>query len=189
MCIPGSETRMMLREEPRQDDQSLTQVAVYASEACLVKMLYRAAFAAVYTASALPDHDDFRETPEHARRRTVLFASATPVWVPGLELVLEPRGCRDPWARDAGSSKKRGLGKRMRRFLERPTRQKYVSVARRARQLFPELPISLRLPFGAWWLAENSALDQALLSTGLSERGWERRELEKRELRFVGRFL
>ena len=79
MCIPGSGRGMMLREEPSAADQSLTDIALYPSEPCLVKMLYRAGFAAVYRIAELPDHDDFRETAEHARKRTVLFASVTPV--------------------------------------------------------------------------------------------------------------
>src|SRR6266436_7354525 len=66
MCVPGREATLMLREEPAAADQSLTEIALYPSEACLVKMLYRAGFAAVYPAAELPDHDDFRETPLHA---------------------------------------------------------------------------------------------------------------------------
>src|SRR5258707_11589747 len=45
MCVPGPEATLMLREEPPQDDQSLTDMALYPTEACLVKMLYRAGFA------------------------------------------------------------------------------------------------------------------------------------------------
>lgn len=92
MCLPGAEAGMMLRSEPSQEDQSLTDITLCPSEGCLVKMLYRAGFAAVYqvASSAIPDHDDFRETPEHARRRTVLFASVTPVTASCLERVAEP---------------------------------------------------------------------------------------------------
>src|SRR5262249_29215633 len=46
MCAPGSGTGMVMRDEPDQDDQSLTDVAMYPSEGCLVKMLYRAGFVA-----------------------------------------------------------------------------------------------------------------------------------------------
>ncbi len=60
-------------------DQSLTDMAFYPSEPCLVKMLYRAGFAHVYRVPRLPEHDDFRETSDHARRRTILFASHQPV--------------------------------------------------------------------------------------------------------------
>jgi len=39
MCIPGSQAGMVLREEPAAADQSLTEIGLYPSEACLVKML------------------------------------------------------------------------------------------------------------------------------------------------------
>ena len=87
MCIPGNSAGMVWREEPAAADQSLTDIALYPSEACLVKMLYRAGFAAVYRVAELPDHDDFRETPLHARRRTVLFAAAVPAKVAGFERI------------------------------------------------------------------------------------------------------
>src|SRR6266404_4577737 len=74
MCFPDEEPWMLLREESSLEDQSLWTLAFYATEGCLVKMLYRAGLAAVYRVAALPDHDDFRETSKHARRRTILFA-------------------------------------------------------------------------------------------------------------------
>jgi hypothetical protein len=39
MCLPEEKPSMLLREEPRQEDQSLTDVACYPSEGSLVKML------------------------------------------------------------------------------------------------------------------------------------------------------
>jgi FkbM family methyltransferase len=181
MCLPGGETGMMLREEPRQEDQSLTDIALYPSEACLVKMLYRAGFAAVYRVATMPDHDDFRETPEHARRRTVLFASVAPVLTSCLEEIAEPREHGDPWAREKGRDAGVGAGlpRRVGRFLRKPARTKYISLAQRARTVFPEMPIPLRLPFGAWWLAENGALDHELVHN----------VFESVETNFVGRLL
>ncbi len=58
MCFPDEEPWMLLREEPNREDQSLTDVAFYATEGGLVKMLYRAGFTSVYRMSTLPDHDD-----------------------------------------------------------------------------------------------------------------------------------
>jgi FkbM family methyltransferase len=179
MCLPGAAHGMMLREEPRQDDQSLTDIALYPSEGCLVKMLYRAGFAFVYRVAAMPDHDDFRDTPEHARRRTVLFASAGPVHAPCLKEIAEPRDHRDPWARENRSAVSVGLPKRVHRFLRRPARTQYISLAQHVRTVFPEMPIPLRLPFGAWWLAEKSALDHELIYD----------EFERTETDFVRRFL
>jgi FkbM family methyltransferase len=54
-------------------------------------------------------------------------------------------------------------------FLRRPRREQYISLARRARRVFPEMPIPLRLPFKAWWLAEKSALDDDLIHEGFEE--------------------
>jgi len=90
---------MLLREEPRQEDQSLTDVACYPSEGSLVKMLYRAGFAAVYRVISLPDHDDFRDTPEHARRRTVLLASVAAIDVGGFGLIPSRTKLSDPWTK------------------------------------------------------------------------------------------
>jgi FkbM family methyltransferase len=177
MCLPGNRADLALREEPAQEDQSLSDIALYPSEGCLVKMLYRSGFANVYKILALPDHDDFRETLEHARRRTVLFASLTPVSLPGLEKLAEPPEERDPWAKEA--EPRMALPQRIRRFAKRPPRGKYLSLAFRARQVFHEMPIPLRLPFGAWWLAEKSALDEELIY----------KSFESEEMHFVEKVL
>src|SRR5579864_1823252 len=132
MCIPGSGAGMVWREEPPAADQSLTDIALYPSEACLVKMLYRAGFAAVYRVAELPDHDDFRETPLHARRRTVLFAAVVPAQVAGFERIDEPHEAADPWSKTASSADV-SLSARIWRFLRRPRRAQYLSLAFRAR--------------------------------------------------------
>ena len=180
MCIPGSAAEMVLREEPRAADQSLTDIALYPSESCLVKMLYRAGFAAVYRVAELPDHDDFRDTAEHARRRTVLFAAAKAVQVAGFAEIAEPREKSDPWSkREAATPSAPTVAHRLWRFARQPRKAKYFALMNRARQIFPEMPIALRLPFGAWWLAERSALDHELMHGSF----------EDAETRFVQRFL
>jgi FkbM family methyltransferase len=65
------------------------------------------------------------------------------------------------------------------RFLANPARKQYLSLAQRGRQIFPEMPIPLRLGFGAWWLARKGALDHALIYNGF----------EETETRFVQRLL
>jgi FkbM family methyltransferase len=180
MCIPGSGPGMVLREEPRAADQSLTDIALYPSESCLVKMLYRAGFAAVYRVAELPDHDDFRETAEHAQRRTVLYASVTALQVAGFAEIAEPREEVDPWSRSAAQAPSaRTLRNRLSRFARQPRKAKYFALANRARRIFPDLPIPLRLPFGAWWLAQKSALDHELMHGSF----------EEAEMRFVRSFL
>jgi FkbM family methyltransferase len=177
MCIPGDKTSMLLREEPRSDDQSLTDVACYASEGSLVKMLYRAGFAAVYRVTPLPEHDDFRDTPDHSRKRTMLLAACAPIDIAGFRLYPEPREAADPWSK-AGTARP-SVPQRIGRFLAGPMRRKYITMALRARRVFPEMAIPLRLPFGAWWLAERGALDHELMYNGF----------EETEVRFVQRLL
>lgn len=177
MCIPDEKPCLLLREEPRADDQSMTDMACYPSEGSVVKMLYRAGFAKVYRVMPLPDHDDFRDTPEHARRRTVLLASSAPVDVAGFRLCPEPHEERDPWSKTAPA--RLTLPKRVGRFLASPMRRKYATLALRARRVFPEMSIPLRLPFGALWLAEKGALDHELMYNGF----------EEIEMRFVERLL
>ena len=177
MCLPEEKPSMLLRGEPRQQDQSLTDVACYPSEGSLVKMLYRAGFAAVYRVISLPDHEDFRETTEHARRRTVLLASSVAIDVAGLRLIPEPNETADPWAKKPSATAT--LPQRIGRFLASPARRKYITLANRGRRIFPGMPILLRLPFGAWWLAEKSALDHELIYN----------EFEQLETRFVERLL
>src|SRR5215472_6502476 len=177
MCVPEEQCSLLLRQEPRQDDQSLTEMACYPSESALVKMFHRAGFAKVYRVKPLPDHDDFRETREHRQRRTVLLASRVPIDVAGFRLLLEPQETEDPWARNLPPS--RALPQRIRRFLASPLRSKYITLANRARRIFPRLPIPLRLPGGVWWLLEEGALDHELLHG----------EYEPMEMKFVKKLL
>ncbi len=183
MCVPGDDLRMMLRDEPSQHDQSLTDIAFYPSESCLVKMLYRAGFAHVYRVKQLAGHDDFRETQDHARRRTMLFASHQPVKATCLVPQEEPRDGRDPWTKLSAQLQAPGamtaLAARARWFLAKSSRMRYVALANRARRLAPSLPVPLRLPFGGWWLAQQSALDRELIYDGF----------ETAEAAFVERFL
>lgn len=177
MCVPGQESSWLLREEPRVEDQSLTDVACYPTENALVKMLYRTGFAVVYRIVPLPDHEDFHETPEHARRRTVLLASTAPLDFAGLRLMPEPEGAGDPWGKSQAS--KAGRAGRLWDFVKSPARARYVRLALRLKKRFPGMSIPLRLPFGAWWLAERSALDEKLMHG----------TFEEVELRFVASYL
>jgi len=177
MCIPDEKPSLLLREEPQAEDQSMTDVACYPSEGSLVKMLYRAGFAKVYRVIPLPAHDDFRDTPEHARKRTILLASSKPVDVTGFRLYPEPSETHDPWSKVANA--RPSMAKRVGRFIASPARRKYLTLALRARRVIPEMPIPLRLGFGAWWLAKKSALDHELMYTGF----------EETEIRFVEQVL
>jgi FkbM family methyltransferase len=173
MCLPENKPWMILRNERTLEDQSLTDVAFYPSEGCIVKMLYRAGFAAVYRVNPLPDDDSFRETPSRSRRRTVLFASPAPITLRGLDLLTEPLETADPW------EKRAAFPERLRRFATRPMREKYASLVQRFHRIFPNAPLPCRLSFGAWFLVGNSTIDSGLLWHGF----------EVAELRFVEKFL
>jgi FkbM family methyltransferase len=173
MCLPDAKPWMLLRYEPALEDQSLTDMAFYPSEGCIVKMLYRAGFSAVYRVQPLPDDENFRESSTIARRRTVLFASPTPISLPELDLLAEPVEPSDPW------EKRPSFAKRVREFIARPIYEKYAILAHRFHRIFPRVPVPCRLAFGAWLLIEDSNIDSALL--------W--RYFETAEMSFVEKFL
>src|SRR4029077_14957950 len=109
-------------------------------------MLYRAGFRAVYRVAVLPDHDDFRETPNHIRRRTVLLATFSPIFSDSFIRLAEPIESTDPWALRA---KRERVERRLKAFLKQPFRRKLESVTFRARKFLPQRPVKIVLPFGA----------------------------------------
>lgn len=177
MCTPDTEASLLLRAEPSAEDQSLTDLAWYPSESALVKMLYRSGFATVYRVVPLPAHEEFRDTLESTRRRTVLLASCAPIDVAGFRLYPEPHEAKDPWTKREENGQ--SLRRRAARFLASPLRRKYITMALRARRIVRGMQIPLRLPFGAWWLAEGGALDHELMYN----------QFEQAELSFVRRML
>ena len=177
MCLPDERPSMLLRDEPKEVDQGLADMACYPSEGSLAKMLYRAGFANVYRVVPLPDHDDFCDTAEHTRRRTVLLASAAPIDIAGFRLFPEPQDGQDPWSKSAPG--RLTLAERIERFMASPRRRKYITLALRLRRVFPKVPVPLRLGCGAWWLAEQGHLDDELMYNNF----------EEAEQRFVEQFL
>jgi FkbM family methyltransferase len=167
---------MALQEEPRQDNQSLTDVAFYPSEGCLTKMLYRAGYGYVYRLVALPDHNDFKDTPTHRRRRTVLFASLVPVVTAEVTPLAEPPSPEDLWAKPTPAPP---LAKRASEFLKKPRNQKLQSFYHRWHLLFPKIAIPIRLSFGAWWLLRDDDLARSIRQDNF----------EPTEMAFVSRFL
>ena len=163
MCIPDERPLTLLREEPRHDNQSLTNVAFYPTESCLAKMLYRAGFSQVYRLAVFPDHDDFRETDDHKRRRTVLLAAKVPFSSSLLRALPEPVESPDPWAK---AGKRRPLVFRMVGFLRKPLHEQYQSFYSHWRSVFPNAPVPVRLPFGAWFVARGDALGSSLTYNG-----------------------
>jgi FkbM family methyltransferase len=61
-----------------------------------------------------------------------------------------------------GSPNPATLTSRIRRFLARPTREKYWAIQRRLVARWSGNPNAFRLPFGSYWLPEGSFLDDSL---------------------------
>jgi SAM-dependent methyltransferase len=101
MCTPGPTATMELLDEGISKDQGLNFVAFYPTEACLVKMLYRAGFPFVYSFDRLPEHPLYRQSLGRKRERTMMAASKISLSDPNLRLAKEPvrpvAGLSDPW--------------------------------------------------------------------------------------------
>jgi hypothetical protein len=145
MCVPDNKPSMLLREEPSEFDQGLTDVACYPSEDSLIKMLYRAGFNFVYRLVSLPKHDDFCETFEHRRKRTVLVASSIPIDLSGFRLCMETHEKQDPWTKV--SAFPGTISQRIARFLALPGGKKYISIANHIRKVIPGTPMPWRFTF------------------------------------------
>jgi len=98
MVSPARSPTAILMSECQGEDQSLHYVAFVPSEACLIKMLYRAGFSEVYKTTELPDYEDFRVSFFHRRRRTVVVASNIKLRSSLLQWTPEPHLLRpDIW--------------------------------------------------------------------------------------------
>jgi hypothetical protein len=117
---------LYLVDEGQLEDQGLNYVAFYPSEGCIIKMLYRAGFPYVYGFRAFPDHEQFRQTEDRKRSRTMLVASRIQLDEPSLAVVKEPGNSHDPWLLWWPASKQRALN-----FLRRPWNEKFRALGRR----------------------------------------------------------
>lgn len=98
LAVRDSKQTMLMTREDDAEDQSLTTVAFYPSEQCLVDMCYAAGFTFVYRVNPLPDHEEFRSSLGRKRRRTLLLAARKEMGIPSLALLARPAPPRDPWA-------------------------------------------------------------------------------------------
>jgi len=131
MVVPEERTVLAFRDEGPTEDQGLRHMAFYPSEACLVKMLYRAGFSRVYgfSAQSLPDHPDFHSSRSRRRVRTLLVAARTPVAAPFLKAIAEPATPADPWA-TAWAPLEQQVA-RISQFLSKPWPEKWAAVRRK----------------------------------------------------------
>ncbi len=97
MCTEDELPLLLLAGENTTEELGLSGSAFFASESCLVKVLYRAGFLYVYRFTRFPDHEDFRSTPEKKRSRTILVATSAEFHSSLLMHVEEPGPARDLW--------------------------------------------------------------------------------------------
>lgn len=102
VIFPGDEPVMALVDEGATEDQGLNHFAFYPTEACLVKMLYRAGFPSVYGLTSQPAHPEYHSTKNSRRIRTVLAASMDPLSSSFLSRVSEPKTEILPWDPTSG---------------------------------------------------------------------------------------
>jgi FkbM family methyltransferase len=166
MCIPGDEPLFGVRDEGPTEDQGLRYIALYPTESCLVKLLYRSGFPFVYRFRIAPAHRDFQTSRIRRQVRTILAASTVPLNTEMLVLAAEPTTNPDPWTiNTTGRKVRRGLS-RAKQFLKKPGREKARAVSFHWRRVFPRIPIPVRLPFGSWWLARNDFVGSAFFGAG-----------------------
>jgi len=122
-CTPEESSTLHLVDEAKLEDQGLDYVAFYPSEGCLIKMLFRSGFPYVYTFRSLPDHEQFRGTPDRKRSRTMLVASRMQLNEPELNLATEPGNTHDFWLLRWPAFKLRALN-----FLKRPWKDKMQAI-------------------------------------------------------------
>ena len=129
VIFPGLDPIMGLVDEELVEDQGLNHIAFYPTEACLVKMLYRAGFLGVYQFTRLPDHKDYHATGTNRRVRTILLASHVPLASGLSEIAVQPEFPIRPW--DASSGMKApGLVASLRNFASKPVQEKMKTVKR-----------------------------------------------------------
>jgi len=97
VIYPGDEPIMALVDEQSYVDQGLNHIAFYPTEACLIKMMYRAGYPFVFKLAHQPSHPDYKAGSRLRRVRTILAASREPIRSMLLQTIPEPRSSIRPW--------------------------------------------------------------------------------------------
>jgi SAM-dependent methyltransferase len=129
VIFPGEEPTMALVDEERHEDQGLSHIAFYPTEACLIKMLYRSGFSHVYGFARQPDHPDYQAGPNSRRVRTTLVASRGPLASELLVALPEPSTAIRPWDSLSGARKPSAFQK-LGRFVKKPLPDQLRTVKR-----------------------------------------------------------
>jgi SAM-dependent methyltransferase len=128
MCTEDELPLLFLADEDTTEELGLSGSAFFASESCLVKMLYRAGFSHVYRLTRFPDHEDFRSSPEKKRSRTIIAAMRAEFHSPLLMHIEEPGPARDLWETKWG--KFMYQARRIPHFLKKPWPEKKATLRR-----------------------------------------------------------
>ena len=97
ICVPGDEPVFAVRDEASTEDQGLRHVALYPTEAGLIKLLYRAGYPYVFRLAVAPEFPEYSPSPMRRRARTMLVASVVPLSNELLRPIGEPAADLDPW--------------------------------------------------------------------------------------------
>jgi SAM-dependent methyltransferase len=130
VIFPGDEPIMALIDEEVHEDQGLNHIAFYPTEACLIKMLYKAGFKHVYGLMQQPEHDHYRPVNGGRRVRTLLAASD--IAIPSAQLVRmnESSSPIRPWDPMSGVEKKTDAVQVLSRFSAKSFPEKVRSIKR-----------------------------------------------------------
>jgi len=129
VTFPGSEPIMALIDEEIFEDQGLQHFAFYPTEACLIKMFYRAGFSHVYGLTNQPKHPHYHASAGARRTRTMLAASLRPLQSEMLQLISEPASPVRPWDPASGIETPQTV-QRLRRFVSKPLSEKIDTIKR-----------------------------------------------------------
>lgn len=140
ICVPGAEAIFAVRDETSTEDQGLRHVALYPTEAGLIKLLYRAGFPHVFRLAVVPDFPEYSASPTRRRARIVLVASLVPLSNDLLRPASEPATYFDPWTiRNTPGAllirTSRSLP-RLTRFVARPWSEKQSILSQMWKRLF-----------------------------------------------------
>jgi SAM-dependent methyltransferase len=129
VILQGTEPIMALVDETLLRDQGLHNFAFYPTEACLIKMFYKAGFAHVYGLTSPPQHPDYHSSADSRRVRTLLAASLQPIRSTKLKAITEPASNFKPWDPSNGIEASR-TSHRLRRFAGKPFLEKVETLKR-----------------------------------------------------------
>ena len=129
VILHGTEPIMALVDETPLRDQGLHNFAFYPTEACLIKMFYKAGFSHVYSLLSPPQHPDYHSSSDCRRVRTILAASLHPIRSAKLKAITEPESNFKPWDPTSGIEASRTT-ERLLRFAGKPFSEKVATLKR-----------------------------------------------------------